>query len=168
MKRKPIITGLVSATLVLGLAACGDSEEPTAPTEETSGEASPDNVIELRQANFEAMGDAFKAIRGQLEGDAPDFAVIEESAQAIGARITANKDLFPEGTGIDSGAETEALEVIWEKPDDFVASADKLITASEALAAAAASQDLGQVQEAVKNLGGSCKACHDVFRLDTD
>ncbi|XUU61770.1 c-type cytochrome [Erythrobacter sp. HA6-11] len=168
MKRKPIITGLVSATLVLGLSACGDSAEPAAPTEETSGEASPDNVIELRQANFEAMGDAFKAIRGQLEGDAPDFAVIEESAQAIGARITANKDLFPEGTGIDSGAETEALEVIWEKPEDFAASADKLITASEALAAAAASQDLGQVREAVKNLGGSCKACHDVFRLDTD
>ena len=168
MKHKPITTSLVSAALVLGLSACGDSTEPTATTEEASGEASPDNVIELRQANFEAMGDAFKAIRGQLEGEAPDFAVIEESAQAIGARITANKDLFPEGTGIESGADTEALEVIWEKPEEFAEKADNLVTASEALAAAAAAQDLGQVQEAVKNLGGSCKACHDVFRLDKD
>ncbi|WP_394730654.1 c-type cytochrome [Altererythrobacter sp. GH1-8] len=169
MTRKPMIASAACAAFLLTLAACGDTAEAPAPApDQASSEESPGNVIELRQANFEAMGDAFKAIRGQLEGDAPDFAVIEESAQAIGARISANKDLFPEGTGIDSGADTEALEVIWEKPEDFAESADKLIAASEALAAAAASQDLGAVQQAVKNLGGSCKACHDVFRLDKD
>lgn len=169
MTRKPMIASAACAAFLLTLAACGETADAPAPaSDEASSEESPGNVIELRQANFEAMGDAFKAIRGQLETDTPDFAVIEESAQSIGARLTANKDQFPEGTGIDSGADTEALEVIWEKPEEFAESADKLISASEALAAAAASQDLGAVQEAVKNLGGSCKACHDVFRLDTD
>lgn len=168
MNRKPLIASLLSGAMVLTLAACGDDAAPPPPAEEASGEASPGNVVELRQANFEAMGDAFKAIRGQLEGDAPDFAVIQESAQTINARITANKDLFPEGTGIDSGADTEALEVIWEKPEEFVESTDKLIAASEVLAAAAQAQDIVQVQEAVKGLGGSCKACHDVFRLDKE
>ena len=168
MNSRSLLACTASAALLISLSACGETAETPPTTEEATGEASPDNVIELRQANFEAMGDAFKAIRGQLEGDSLDFAVIEESAQTIGARMMANKDQFPEGTGLDSGAETEALAVIWEKPEDFAASADKLIAASEGLAAAAASQDIAAVQEAVKNLGGSCKACHDVFRLDKE
>lgn len=168
MTRKPFLVMTALAAPLLALSACGDSADTPAPAAESGGSDGPANVIELRQANFEAMGDAFKAIRAQLEGETPDFAVIEESAQTISARITANKDQFPEGTGIDWGAETEALEVIWEKPEEFAQKADDLVAASGALAAAAAAEDIAQVQEAVKNLGGSCKACHDVFRLDKD
>lgn len=170
MKQPHLFRALASTALVLSLAACGDTADDAAAPTDSEATASDDaaDPIAQRQENFEAMGDAFKAIRGQLEGDAPDFAVIEESAQTIGAQITANTELFPADTGIDSGADTEALEVIWEKPEDFAGAANDLLAASEALAAAAAAQDLGQVQQAVKELGGTCKACHDVFRLDKD
>lgn len=158
--------------LVGALAACGETADSTLEGAdagdsgaETTAESSP---IELRQANFEEIGDAFKAIRGQLEAGAPDFALIEASANTINTNAQKITDYFPEGTGVDSGADTEALETIWEKPEDFAAASQKLVDTSAALAAAAATGDMAAVGEGVKNMGGSCKACHDNFRLDKD
>jgi len=44
----------------------------------------------------------------------------------------------------------------------------KLVDARAVLVEAAATQDAAVVGEAVKGLGGSCKNCHDTFRLDDD
>ncbi|MEP5576774.1 MAG: cytochrome c [Erythrobacter sp.] len=156
--------------LPIGLAslvvACG-SPEPTTETGDSAAEPEA-SIIEVRQENFEGIADAFKAIRGQFEGDTPDFVVVETNASIINANAQLITGHFPEGTGIDSGAETEALEVIWETPEEFAEAAGNLVAASSALADAAAAQDLAAVQEGVGNLGGACKACHDVFRVEQE
>ncbi len=157
---------LIATVAVISLAACsGTTEDASAGDAAEAGESDP---IELRQANFEAIGDDFKAIRAQLESDAPDFAAIQAAAEGINTKAALIPDYFPEGTSVDSGADTEALATIWEKPEEFAAAQAKLVETSAALVAAAGTGEMAAVGEAVKAMGGSCKGCHDNFRLDTD
>lgn len=164
-----VFAGVALAAMTLGLAACGgapgENGEGTAPA---AADAPP--VIEERHENFEAIGDAFKAIRGQLEGDAPDFGVIATSASDINTRAKMIEGHFPEGTGRDQGFDTEALPTIWEKPDEFSAAAQKLVEESATLASMASGQgvEAAAIGEQVKAMGGACKNCHDTFRLDDD
>lgn len=163
-------TALSALALSLSLSACGETAEETAtPETEATAEAPAGevDVVKARHDNFEEIGDAFKAIRGQLEGT-PDFEVIQANATIINTNAQKVSGYFPEGTGPASGADTEALETIWEKPEEFSAATDKLVTASETMLAAAGSGDPAQVGAAVKELGGSCKNCHDQFREEDD
>ncbi len=158
---------LIAATASLGLlAACGGTAD------EAPGEAAPAGdepaIIDERQSNFEGIGDSFKLIRAELETDTPDFAAIEGAANDINERAKLITGHFPEGTGIDAGYDTEALETIWQQPAEFEAAAQKLIDESAAFAAVAAGGDKAAVAEQVKALGGSCGNCHDQFRVDKD
>ena len=90
---------LIAAGLAGVLSACsgGDSGDAAAPA---AAEASPAadlaanvrlpgdvaGVVKERRDNFEAIGGAFKAIRGELDKDAPDFALIGSKAQDINIR----------------------------------------------------------------------------------
>ena len=163
--RTPSVFAAVSAFALL--AACsgeaGDTgEEAAAPAGDEPAE------IAQRQDNFEGIGDSFKAVREQLETDAPDMAVISASAADINERLGRLEGFFPEGTSVDDGYDTEALATIWEKPEEFAAAQAKLVETSAALVAAAGTGEMAAVGEAVKTMGGSCKGCHDNFRLDTD
>jgi cytochrome c556 len=150
------------------LAACGgETASEDAPTVAAADEPA---VLKERHDNFESIGDAFKAIRGQLEGGSPDFGVIAASASDINTRAQMIESHFPEGTGRDQGYDTEALPTIWEKPEEFSAAAKKLIEESAALAAMAGEPgaNAAAIGEQVKAMGGACKNCHDTFRLDDD
>lgn len=158
---------LVISGLVIGsLAACG-GEVADAPDDGAAASDAPP-IIEERQANFEGIGDAFKVIRGQLEGDSPDFEAIGAAATDINERAQLITGHFPEGTSVDDGYDTEALATIWEKPAEFEQAAQDLVDASAEFVTVAAGGDAAAVGEQVKALGGTCKACHDEFRLDTD
>lgn len=151
---------LIAATpLIALLAACG-GETASAP----KGDAPPE--IEQRQDNFEGIGDAFKAVRTQLEGGSPDMAAITASATDINDRAQKVAGLFPEGTSVEDGFDTEALPAIWAKPDEFKLAAANFVEASAALKTAAEGGDAAAVGEAAKALGGTCKACHDKFRVE--
>ena len=150
----------IAATFApLLLVACGGASEP---------EAEEPAVIDERQANFEAMSDAFKALRGQLEGETPDFVAMEASAREINERAQRIAGFFPEGTGMDDGFDSEALASIWQEPAEFETAAQNLVDASEQLVGAVQSADAAAVAAQAKELGGNCKACHDQFRLDDD
>ena len=163
---RAVLAGLVALALV----GCDSSGEapPPAVAADAGDTAALEAAIEERQALFEAVGDAFKVIRGELEGDAPSVAVIGEQAAVINERAQAISGLWPEGSSVDSGLETEALPSIWEQPDEFAAATEKLVSASASMVAIAASGELGEVAGAVRPLGMACKGCHDNFRLDTD
>lgn len=161
-----LLTSVAMATSTLVLAACGDM-----PGEDGGGTApaSPaPPAIEERQANFEAMGKAFKAIRTQLEGDSPDMATIATAATDLNAAALKIEGYFPEGTSVDDGYDTEALATIWEKPEEFAAAHQRLVDESAKMITIAEGGDPAAVADQVGAIGGSCKNCHDTFRLDTD
>jgi cytochrome c556 len=124
-------------------------------------------AVEARQANFKAIGGAFKAVRGELEKDSPDFAVIAAKAGDINARARKIGGLFPAGTSTADGFKTEALPVIWTKSAAFKAASQKLVDESGKLASLAAKRDKRAVAAQAMAMGGACKGCHDQFRAET-
>lgn len=156
--------GLGAAALLV-LSACGSDE----PAEEVAAnEASEPTVIDERQNNFEEIGDAFRVIRGELENEEPDMAAIVTNAEIINANAMKIEGYFPEGTGMDDGYDSEALATIWEQPEEFAAAHQRLVSASEAFLATANEGDEAAIGAGVGELGGSCKNCHDTFRLDDE
>ncbi len=132
----------------------------------TASAADPADVIEYRQAVFQVAKNNFGPIADMLKGDIEyDQATVEKNAAVVQMMSTLVGDLFPEGTDPASG-ETDALQDIWENPDDFADKVAKFEETSVELVAAADSGDKRQLAAAVKDVGGSCKACHDDFRRD--
>lgn len=164
---------LTASAALLVLSACGGETAPAAEDGADAAAATGEGselsaAISQRQEGFEAIGDAFKTIRGQLEGDSPDMAVISEAATAMNDNAQKVGTLFPAGTSVDDGFETEALAVIWEEPEDFETKHKALVDATAEMITIAASGDAAAVKTQVGAVGLSCKGCHDKFRLDTD
>lgn len=164
MVRKPTSRPAFTAALAVGLVAALSACSSEAPSDAPDG-AEP-AVLKERQNNFEAIGDAFKAVRGELEKDTPDFTLIAASASDINTRAGNIKDHFPAGTSVADGYDTEALATIWEKPEEFSAAAQKLVDESATLMTVAAEGDKAAVGAQAMTMGGACKGCHDQFRLD--
>lgn len=156
---------VVSVALASMLAACSGEAPADAPADSSAAAEVPP-VLKEREQNFEAIGDAFKAVRGELEKDTPDLALIAAKATDINARAMKIEGHFPAGTSTADGFKTEALPAIWEKPEEFKAAAQKLIDESAKLATLAGEGDKAAVGAQAMAMGGACKGCHDQFRLD--
>lgn len=154
---------LILCTAVAGLLAACSGEAPADGAGDAGGK--PAEIAE-RQKNFKTIADSFKAIRGELEKDAPDFAVISAQAGEINTLAQKIETLFPAGTGMGDGHDTEALPAIWEKPEEFKAAGQKLIDESASLMTLASGGDKAAVGAQAMAMGGACKGCHDNFRLD--
>jgi cytochrome c556 len=126
--------------------------------------AAPD-TIKARQANFKAMGRSMKMISDELKKDSPSYAIIRRESLTLeraGARIGG---FFPKGTGAEAGVKTGARAAIWQKPAEFRAAATNLNKATRALRLITAGNDVAKIRAALGATGGTCKACHDDFRV---
>lgn len=172
MKRITISPIIAVAAPLLLLAACSGDAAPDAANGEEAGDAAPADgepaEIAQRHDTYEAISDAFKVIRTELDTSSPDLTKIEAEAASINEKAQGISELFPAGTSVDDGYDTEALATIWEKPEEFTAATQALIDASAEMQSLAAAGDLEAVKAQVGVLGKSCKDCHDNFRLDTD
>lgn len=162
---------VIAAALASALAACSGGAPADAPADAPAGDAAAPAVdakavIKERHDNFEAIGDAFKAIRGELEKGAPDFALIATKATDINTAAGKIEGHFPAGTSVDDGFKTEALATIWEKPEEFKAATQKLLDESAKLATVAGEGNKEAVAAQAMAMGGACKGCHEKFRLD--
>lgn len=166
MLQKPPLRLILAPMLAVAVLACSGEGAGDAGTGDAAAKAPP--IIKERQENFEGIGSAFKAVRGQLEGDAPDFALIAAKAGEINARAQQIPNHFPALTGVDQGHDTEALAAIWEKPEEFKAAAAKLAEESAKLAALAGEGNKDAVAGQALVMGSACKGCHDKFRLDDE
>lgn len=174
MKTLRVNIAVPAIAAVLMLTACGDSGGSDAAPEASSEAASaqlPNGMtikeqIEARQGQLEKVGDAFKAIVDQLKADSPDIAIIQEAAAVVPEATQGMADWFPEGSGPESGVETDALPAIWENMTDFQEKVVNMQEAAATLNTAAQGGDMAAIGEAFKNTGGTCKACHDDYRLD--
>jgi cytochrome c556 len=155
----------ISLALAGMLAACSGGAPADAPADGAAKTEVPP-VLKEREKNFEAIGDAFKAVRGELEKDTPDFTLIAAKATDINARAMKIEGHFPAGTSTADGFKTEALPTIWQKPEEFKAAATKLVDESAKLVTIAADGDKAAVGAQAMAMGGACKNCHDTFRLD--
>ncbi len=147
-------------TLIIAvLALTGTMAAAPAPT--------PESVIDARHAGFKKMGGAMKAMKEQLQTDAPSKPILAASAQIIAATAPGQAKLFPAGTGPASGIKTDALANIWTDRANFDAQMAKLAVESGKLVTVVASGDMTAINAQYKATGATCGGCHRVFRADT-
>lgn len=125
-------------------------------------------MIESRQHNLKDLGGAFKTINDQLRVDQPNTQEIGFAAAEVLQHSENIGFWFPEGTGPDSGVETEALPSVWSDPEGFAAAVEQFKSAAVELNAAAQAGDLEAVAAAARPTGASCKNCHDNYRIEQD
>jgi cytochrome c556 len=140
--------------IAVGLMLLGTS----ARAHETKMEELPAGPIRDRHERMEGIGKNAKVIGDAMKsGDFAPVAGAAEKIQADAAKITA---LFPPGS---THEKSRAKPEIWTDWAKFEAGAKDLGTKAGALATAA--NDKGDVPAAAKALFGTCKSCHDQFRV---
>ena len=119
-----------------------------------------DDPAHQRHEAMETVQESFKPLRAIAVKEAPfDAAVVKKNASTILEKLKEAHGLFPEGSG---GGDSRAKPEIWTDRAGF----DQAMKDAQAAATAmAAVTEEAAFVGAMKTLGGSCKGCHDKYRL---
>jgi cytochrome c556 len=118
-------------------------------------------VIKERKTNYEAMGKAAKAPIAMYKGEEEfDLAKVQAALKVIQEKAAILPKLFPDDA--KTGADTEALPIIWEEKQDFLDRFPKLATAAKD--AETKITDEETFPDTWKEVMGNCSACHKKFR----
>ncbi|MCB1756026.1 MAG: cytochrome c [Gammaproteobacteria bacterium] len=98
--------------------------------------------------------------KGQMDFDAEAAQMAADNIQSVATMK--NGGLWPQGSDSDA-VDSKAKAAIWEAGSKVGEYSQKMAEAATAMAANAGSLD--GVKAAMKDLGGSCKSCHDDYRL---
>lgn len=121
-------------------------------------------VVKQRMDKMSEIGKNMKTIGEMVKGTVPfngDEAA--NAAKQIAAHASAIPGQFPEGSNPHP---SEALDAIWQDWDRFVEIAENLHKEAEKLAGLARSaQAAGGIAGQFTEVGKTCSACHEAFRL---
>ena len=124
-------------------------------------DTTPEDAKDYRAAIMTAfrghIGASSMIVRGLVENNGQLLSHAEGLAN--GAAELSN--LFPEGSAV---GDSEALPAIWEQPDEFAEAIDAMVEATAAFEEAAADGDQEAIGAAFRQVGMSCRGCHDNFR----
>lgn len=125
-----------------------------------AGAAMAQDIITQRRDGLKGMGRQMEAIKAVTDagGDTRPL------AERVDTMITFYRGLpamFPAGSGT---GDTRALPTIWSDRAGFEQAAANMVTALGALRVAAASGDVAATTAAFRQAGGTCGACHRVYR----
>jgi cytochrome c556 len=149
MRRKFVIA-VTALTLFLGFSM------------QVTAETSDDNAFKYRQNIMTALKGHGGAIAMQARGLAGDPSQVANHAKAMAALGSELHLVFAEGSKVE---DSEALDAIWEKPEEFAAAVTAAEEAMAALGEVAESGDMKAIGAAFRDVGKSCKGCHDNFRV---
>lgn len=130
--------------------------------------ATPADQVRTRVEGYKALGAAFKAVNDGLRAPAPPAAAMQNAARQIRDAATRQYTWYPAGSGPQSGVKTAAKPGIWAQAPRFRQLQDGFAGQSAALQRAVGTGDANAMRAAARSLGGSCKACHDEFRVPKD
>ncbi len=123
------------------------------------------DMIKARQAYFKSLGGAMKAM-GPLTKSFDAAAATAEAEKLKTILATDVAPNFAPGTSVDDfPGDTEALAKIWDNMEDFGAKAGAMHEAGAEVIAAAEAGDGKAFAAAYGKMGGTCKACHDAYRM---
>jgi len=128
-------------------------------------DTTPEDAADYRQSIMTAMRGHVGAISMIARGLVENHGQLVNHAKALDATAKELSDIFPEGSNV---GDSEALPLIWEDPEGFEAAVAKLQNATSAFVAAAEEGDQAAIGTAFRNVGMSCRGCHDRYRADED
>jgi cytochrome c556 len=125
-------------------------------------DTTPEDAADYRSAVMTSLrghiGAASMIARGLVENDGH----LVSHAQGLANAANELSRIFPKGSNV---GESEALPVIWEEPEAFAEAIAKMQQATAAFVTAAESGDEEAIGAAFRNVGMSCRGCHDRFRV---
>jgi cytochrome c556 len=166
----PMNARFLPLAALLLLAACGtagdEQQTQTAQAENVDPEAvrGAQESIRARQSHYKQIGAGMKAIGDELQKSQPSVELIQRHAGEIRDYAPQIEGWFPEGSGYAAGLRTEARDEIWSNPEGFRRAAQAMVEASQQFHATAQTGDLAAIRAGVRELGATCKGCHDDFR----
>jgi len=136
----------------------------TAATVKLSG-AQAARVMHERHEGMETIGKNFKALHREFDSASPFAPAVRTGAAEIADLSGKASGWFPAGTGPEVG-KTGAKPEIWQNPQDFAAKLSAFQKAALAFHSAASGDDMNLAKARYADLGGTCKACHDKYRME--
>ena len=150
---KLIIGSLLTASATIAIAQPASSQKHA------------NKATELRQAMYQLIASNMGPLGAMARGKMPmDAALVEKNATRINQLSMMIEDYMAVDT-TKFEVKTEALDKVWQQPEDFKAKVNALIDASANLAKAAKSGDEGKIKGAIGGVGKSCKGCHNDFKM---
>ncbi|WP_341706694.1 cytochrome c [Halopseudomonas sp.] len=130
----------------------------------------PEKQIDTRQAGFTYMAWNMGKIKAQVIDGSVEYNQQQVEAAANTIAAIANSGigaLFGPGTEKDIGnVRTRVDPALFENMQDVAQLAGNMGTAANTLAEKAAAGDQSEIRMAFAEVGKTCKACHDKYRLD--
>ena len=122
-----------------------------------------DDPIASRQAMMKNTGASIGAIAKMAKGETEfDATAANLAIRAMNNAAIGLPHLFPEGS--ETGMDTEAAPKIWEDMAGFVEKA-KAMEDATAKAIATPETSLDELKAQLGEIGGTCKGCHDDYRI---
>ena len=147
MQRK-IIAAFAALTATLSFTALA----------QTTPEDANDYRVSVMTALRGHIGAASMIARGLVANDGH----LIGHAQGLDSAANELHRVFPEGSAV---GESEALPAIWEDAEGFAAAIEAMTEATAAFVEAAEGGDGEAIGAAFRNVGMSCRGCHDNYRV---
>ena len=127
--------------------------------------AAPADPVRVRIDGLRELGASFKTVNDGLRGSEVQTVLIGMAARQSRNAATAQYSWFPAGSGPRPGVKTWAKPEIWTDPVRFRQAQDAFAAQATAFQRVAAGGNAGAIRAAARSLGGTCKGCHDQFRV---
>jgi cytochrome c556 len=118
-----------------------------------------------RHEGMEAIGKGNKIIKQELNASSPNLALVRSTAAKMTSLSKEASGWFHAGTGMEMG-KTGAKPEIWQNQADVAAKLATFQKAMQAFSDTASGNDVGAMKAQFTTLAGTCKACHDKYRMD--
>jgi cytochrome c556 len=153
--RQRIICALAALIAMLGISIAAIAD--------TTSQDAADYRLAVMTSLKGHMVAASMIVRGLVE----DNGYLAKHAQGMANSVGEIHRVFEEGSNI---GESKALPAVWESAEKFSAAIAKAEEASAAFAdvAAGGGGEAEAIGGAFRNVGMSCRGCHDDFRLSDD
>jgi cytochrome c556 len=128
----------------------------------------PANIIKYRQATMSAIGAHLSMLAMLAKNEVSFMDEAAGHAHAINEMSKNLARLFPAGSGQgDTDVKSDALAVIWEKPEEFQAAIVAFQTESQKMVEVTETDDRAAFARQLGALGKQgCGNCHDNFRAE--
>jgi cytochrome c556 len=151
MSRRLMLVGAAVAGLACALPAAAQFQKP-------------EDAVTYRKAAFQVMAAHFGRIGAMASGRAPfDGAAAAANADVVAFMSRLPYAGFVEGTAGTNKGQPKAN--VWTERAKFDAAAKEMQDAAARLAVAAKANNLDQLKAAFGATAGTCKSCHDDFRV---
>jgi cytochrome c556 len=118
------------------------------------------DIVKQRLDVMKGFGESYGEIAKVVSGESKDVAGVAASTAAWDAAARKVADLFPAGSGPESGVETRAKPEIWSDQAGFKAAVATLVAATGKLADVAKNGELKVIGAQLDEVGKACGGCH--------